>query len=137
MLRSNVADWSPEELWRAYIQLTEAEEAFRIQKSDLRIRPVWHHKQERVEAHILVCFLTYVLWRRLGQMCQAAGLGDEPRKVFAELSELAVVDVDFVAAPWAGAACFPRIISLVVTTFAPRCCKKGDLVLKLRKLGEL
>lgn len=93
MLRSNVADWSPEELWRAYIQLTEAEEAFRIQKSDLRIRPVWHQKQERVEAHILVCFLTYVLWRTLGQMCRAAGLGDEPRKVFAELSELAVVDV--------------------------------------------
>jgi transposase len=93
MLRSNVADWSPEELWRAYIQLTEAEEAFRIQKSDLRIRPVWHQKQERVEAHILVCFLTYVLWRTLGQMCRAAGLGDEPRKVFAELSELAVVDL--------------------------------------------
>ena len=93
MLRSNVADWSPEELWRAYIQLTEAEEAFRIQKSDLRIRPVWHQKQERVEAHILVCFLTYVLWRTLGQMCRAAGLGDEPRKVFAELRELAVVDV--------------------------------------------
>jgi len=93
MLRSNVADWSPEELWRAYIQLTEAEEAFRIQKSDLRIRPVWHQKQERVEAHILVCFLTYVLWRTLGQMCRAAGLGDEPRKVFAALSELAVVDV--------------------------------------------
>jgi hypothetical protein len=93
MLRSNVADWSPEELWRAYIQLTEAEEAFRIQKSDLRIRPVWHQRQERVEAHILVCFLTYVLWRTLGQMCRAAGLGDEPRKVFAELSELAVVDV--------------------------------------------
>jgi transposase len=93
MLRSNVADWSPEELWRAYIQLTEAEEAFRIQKSDLRIRPVWHQKQERVEAHILVSFLTYVLWRTLGQMCRVAGLGDEPRKVFAELSELAVVDV--------------------------------------------
>ena len=93
MLRSNAADCSPEELWRAYIQLTEAEEAFRIQKSDLRIRPVWHQKQERVEAHILVCFLTYVLWRTLGQMCRAAGLGDEPRKVFAELSELAVVDV--------------------------------------------
>ena len=57
LLRSNVTDWSPEELWRAYIQLTEAEAAFRIQKSDLRLRPVWRQKQERVEAHILVCFL--------------------------------------------------------------------------------
>ena len=93
LLRSNVTDWSPEELWRAYIQLTEAEEAFRIQKSDLRIRPVWHQKQERVEAHILVCFLTYVLWQTLGQMCRAAGLGDEPRKVFAELGEIVLADV--------------------------------------------
>jgi len=81
LLRSNVTGWGPEELWRAYIQLTEAEEAFHIQKSDLRLRPVWHQKQERVEAHILVCFLTYVLGRTLGQLCRCAGLGDEPRKV--------------------------------------------------------
>ena len=40
--------------WKAYIQLTEAEDAFRIQKSDLRIRPIWHHKEDRVLAHILV-----------------------------------------------------------------------------------
>jgi len=46
--------------------LTEAEAAFRIHKSDLRIRPIWHQKQERVEAHILVCFLAYVLWKTLG-----------------------------------------------------------------------
>lgn len=57
VLRSNVADWMDEELWKAYIQLTEAEEAFRIQKSDLRIRPVWHQKEDRVKAHIMVCFL--------------------------------------------------------------------------------
>lgn len=60
MLRSNVTDWTPEELWRAYIQLTEAEAAFRIQKSDLQIRPVWHQRADRVQAHILVCFLAYV-----------------------------------------------------------------------------
>ena len=48
MLRSNIRDWSPEELWRTYIQLTEAEEAFRIHKSDLSIRPIWHQKEERV-----------------------------------------------------------------------------------------
>ncbi len=56
MLRSNVTDWTPEDLWRAYIQLTEAEAAFHIHKSDLAIRPVWHQKQCRVQAHILVCF---------------------------------------------------------------------------------
>jgi transposase len=93
LLRSNVADWSGEELWRAYIQLTEAERAFRIQKSDLQLRPVWHQKQERVSAHILVCFLAYVLWKTLGRMCEAAGLGQEPRKVFDELRQIQMVDV--------------------------------------------
>jgi hypothetical protein len=73
--------------------LTEAEAAFRIHKSDLKIRPVWHQKAQRVQAHILVCFLAYVLWKTLGQMCKVAGLGDEPRRVFEELSKIRVVDV--------------------------------------------
>jgi len=93
LLRSNVVDWTPEELWRAYIQLTQAEDAFHIQKSDLQIRPLWHQKSERVQAHILVCFLAYVLWKTLEAQCRQAGLGDEPRKVFSELSEIALVDV--------------------------------------------
>jgi len=93
VLRSNVTGWSDEDLWRAYIQLTDAETAFRIQKSDLSLRPVWHQKEDRVLAHILVCFLAYVLWKLLGQLCQRAGLGNEPRRVLAELSELRVVDV--------------------------------------------
>jgi hypothetical protein len=93
VLRSNVNDWTHEEIWRAYIQLTQAEAAFRIQKSDLALRPVWHQKEDRVLAHILVCFLAYVLWKFLGQLCVKAGLGDEPRRVLAELSELRTVDV--------------------------------------------
>jgi transposase len=93
MLRSNVTDWTPEELWRAYIQLTEAEAAFRIHKSDLQIRPVWHQRTDRVQAHILVCFLAYVLWKTLAQLSKMAGLGDEPRKIFEELSELSMVDI--------------------------------------------
>jgi len=93
LLRSNITDWSAEELWRAYIQLTQAEAAFRIHKSDLGIRPIWHQKAERVQAHILVCFLAYVIWKALGRMCQAAGLGDEPRKVFEEISQIRTVDV--------------------------------------------
>ena len=93
LLRSNVTDWSAEDLWKAYIQLTEAEAAFRIHKSDLRIRPIWHQKDERVLAHILVCFLAYVLWKTLGELCRAAGLGSEPRRVFAELGKITVVDV--------------------------------------------
>jgi len=93
LLRTNVADWSDEELWKAYIQLTEAEAAFRIHKSDLSIRPVWHQKEDRVLAHILVCFLAYVLWKTLAGLCQRAGLGDEPRRVFKELQDIRVVDV--------------------------------------------
>ncbi len=93
LLRTNVTDWSAENLWRAYIQLTEAEAAFRIQKSDLRIRPVWHQKKDRVLAHILVCFLAYVLWKTLHQMTKAAGLGDEPRRIFEELGKIGLVDV--------------------------------------------
>jgi hypothetical protein len=93
VLRTNVSGWSDEDLWRAYMQLTDAETAFRIQKSDLSLRPVWHQKEERVLAHILVCFLAYVLWKFLGQLCQQAGLGHEPRRVLDELSELRAVDV--------------------------------------------
>jgi len=92
ILRTNVTDWSDEELWKAYIQLTEAEAAFCIHKSDL-IRPIWHQKEDRVLAHIFVCFLAYVLWKTLGQMCQQAGLGNEPRRVLKELGELRMMDV--------------------------------------------
>ena len=93
LLRSNVIDWTPEELWHAYVQLTEAEAAFRVHKSDLQIRPVWHQREHRVGAHILVCFLAYVLWKTLAARCHQGGLGDEPRQVFEELSEITLVDV--------------------------------------------
>lgn len=93
MLRSNVTDWSAEELWKAYVQLTQAEAAFCIHKSDLRIRPVWHQNKDRVDAHILVCFLAYVLWKTLDQLCEGAGLGNSARKVLDELKGMQLVDV--------------------------------------------
>jgi transposase len=93
LLRSNITDWSGQELWNAYMQLTEAEAAFRIHKSDLEIRPVWHQKSERVHAHILICFLAYVLWKTFGQMCKGSGLGDEPRRIFEEIGRIKAVDV--------------------------------------------
>ncbi|MDR3077539.1 MAG: IS1634 family transposase [Planctomycetota bacterium] len=93
ILRTNIQNWRPEDLWEAYIHLTEAEEAFRIHKSDLRLRPVWHQKEERVRAHILVCFLAYALWKTLARLCSRAGLGDEPRRVLKELSLIQLVDV--------------------------------------------
>ena len=93
LLRSNITEWSASALWEAYMQLTQAEAAFRLHKQDLSLRPIWHQKAERVQAHILVCFLAYVLWKALGQLCQRAGLGDEPRQVLEELAQLRTVDV--------------------------------------------
>ena len=93
MLRTNISDWSAPELWKAYIQLTQAESAFRICKDELGLRPVWHQKTERVEAHILVCFLAYVLWKTIGQMGKQAGIGDSPKKLLEELGAIQMVDV--------------------------------------------
>jgi len=93
VLRSNVADWSPEELWRTYTQLHEAEAAFRIHKSDLRIRPIWHQREDRVQAHILVCFLAYAMWKLLQGWQQRAGLGSSPRTLLEEFARITVVDV--------------------------------------------
>ncbi len=93
VLRTNIADWSAEDLWRTYIQLTDAEAAFRIQKSELGIRPVWHQRADRVQAHILVCFLAYVLWKTLEQWQQRAGLGRSPRTILDELRRIQSTDV--------------------------------------------
>jgi transposase len=93
VLRTNVTDWTPESLWQTYIQLTEAEAAFRIHKSELSLRPVWHQKQDRVQAHIFVCFLAYVLWKTLEQWQQRAGLGRAPRTILNELGRIQSSDV--------------------------------------------
>jgi transposase len=93
ILRTNIAEWTNEELWRTYIQLTEAEAAFRIHKSDLSIRPVWHHKADRIQAHIFICFLAYVLWKTLQKWQSRAGLGDAPRTLFTEFSRIHATDV--------------------------------------------
>jgi len=93
ILRTNIHDWNEEDLWRAYIQLTEVEAAFRIHKSDLSIRPVWHQKAERVQAHILVCFLAYVLWKTLEQWQRRAGLGNSPRTLLEEIGRIQSTDV--------------------------------------------
>jgi transposase len=93
LLRSNVADWKPEELWKAYMQLTEAEAAFRVQKGELRLRPLWHHTAERVEAHILVCFLAYVLWKTLEGWSQRAGLGRSVATLLEEFARIQSTDV--------------------------------------------
>jgi len=93
VLRTNLRDWTSEALWRTYIQLSEAEAAFRIHKSELSIRPIWHQREDRVLAHILICFLAYVLWKTLEQWQSRAGLGNSPRTILQELAAVQSTDV--------------------------------------------
>ena len=93
LLRSNITEWSDEQLWKAYIQLAQAEAAFRIQKDQLQVRPIWHQRADRVQAHILVCFLAFVLWKTLELWQQRAGLGNSPRTVLEEIARIQSNDV--------------------------------------------
>jgi len=93
LLRSNIEDWSDQQLWKAYIQLTQAEAAFRIQKDQLNLRPIWHQREDRVQAHILVCFLAFVLWKSLEMWQERAGLGNSPRTIIEELARIHSHDV--------------------------------------------
>jgi transposase len=93
LLRSNIDDWGDQQLWKAYIQLTQAEAAFRIQKDQLNLRPIWHQREDRVQAHILVCFLAFVLWKSLEMWQQRAGLGNSPRTILEELARIHSHDV--------------------------------------------
>jgi transposase len=93
LLRSNLTNIDAATLWKRYIQLTEAEWAFRITKDELEIRPIWHHKEDRVKAHILVCFLAYAMWKTLGGWMRAGGLGDAPRTLLYDLEKIKSADV--------------------------------------------
>jgi len=70
LLRTNLQAETPEELWSKYMQLTEAEASFRALKSELSIRPLFHQKERRVKAHVLVAFLGYALWVTLKHLLQ-------------------------------------------------------------------
>lgn len=93
LLRTNLNETDPCKLWKRYIQLTDVEWAFRITKDELKIRPIWHQKTDRVLGHILVSFLAYVLWKTLGQWMRGSGLGDAPRTVLEEFARIKSGDV--------------------------------------------
>jgi hypothetical protein len=80
LLLSDQTDWSPEDLWRTYIQLTRAEDAFRAMKSNLLLRPMWHQTSDRIEAHVFVCVLAYALWKALAHLLGNAGVKTRIRK---------------------------------------------------------
>ncbi len=93
LLRTNCTEKDPAKLWQWYIQLTQAEDAFRISKGDLHLRPVFHQKTERVEAHILVCFLSLALWRTLEMWMKGKQLGNCARQLVKEIATVKSMDV--------------------------------------------
>lgn len=133
LLRTNLTGVDPSTLWECYIQLTEAEWAFRITKDELKIRPIWHQKTERVKAHILVCFLAYVLWKTLAQWMRRSGLGDAPRTLLMELAKIKSGDIVLAARHPDGRN--PRTIRLrcVTTADAPQKALLSRLGLTLPK----
>ena len=93
LLRTNLEEPDPVKLWQQYIQLVDAEWAFRISKDELELRPVWHQTADRVKGHILVCFIAYAMWKTLSGWMQASGLGEAPRSLVQELSTIKSGDV--------------------------------------------
>ena len=93
ILRTNWTETDPKTIWNTYVQLTEVEDAFRTTKHDLGMRPIFHQKKDRTQAHILVCFLSLVVWRTLQQWMKTSGLGTAPRRLLTEMRQIQSLDV--------------------------------------------
>lgn len=93
LLRTNCTEQDPAKLWRWYIHLTEVEDAFRVGKSDLGLRPVYHQREDRVQAHIMVCFLALAMWRCLEMWLDVKHLGDCARQVLEQMATIHSMDV--------------------------------------------
>ena len=108
LLRAHWTERDPAKLWQTYVQLAEAEAAFRTMKSEVKLRPIWHYKAQRVEAHILVAFLGYCLWVCLKKRAEHAAPGLTPWQILDQLGRIILVDVEFQLRDgrW---LCLPRI----------------------------
>lgn len=93
LLRTNLEGESEEELWRMYMQLNDAEAAFRTLKQDLSIRPIFHQRDDRVRAHVLVCFVAYAMYRALDRLANDRGLEMSGRRVLAQLATIKSGDI--------------------------------------------
>jgi transposase len=93
LLRTNLTTDKPEELWKQYIVLTEIEQAFKEIKHDLSIRPIYHQKDDRIEAHIFVSFLSYCLQVSLKQKAKRKAPGLTPRAIVEKFKAMQMVDV--------------------------------------------
>jgi len=93
LLRTNLVAQEPERLWTFYIQLTEVEQAFKELKHDLAVRPIYHQKESRIEAHIFVAFLAYCLQVTLKAKLRPLAGGITPHEVIAKFKTMQMVDV--------------------------------------------
>jgi transposase len=93
LLRSNLLEEQPVQLWHLYIQLTQVEEAFKNLKGDLSLRPLFHQKEARIEAHIFVAFLAYCLHVTLRRWLRDLAPGLTPRSVLEKFSAVQMIDV--------------------------------------------
>jgi len=93
LLRTNLSGKTPEDLWRTYIQLTDVEEAFKTEKTELAIRPIWHQLERRVRAHVLFSFLAYAMWKTLQTWMERSGLGRGARTVIEQFARIKAADV--------------------------------------------
>lgn len=93
LLRTNLTAGNPEELWKQYMVLTEVEQAFKELKNDLEIRPVYHQKDERIESHIFVSFLSYCLQVTLKQRARSKAPGLTPRAILEKFKTMQMIDV--------------------------------------------
>ena len=93
LLRTNLTAGAPEQLWTFYVQLTEVEQAFKELKHDLAVRPIFHHNEQRIQAHIFVAFLAYCLQVTLKARLRPLASGITPREVIAKFTTMQMVDV--------------------------------------------
>lgn len=93
LLRSNLNGEDPAKLWEYYIQLTEVEQAFKELKHDLAIRPIYHQRDDRIDAHIFVAFIAYCLQVTLKHRLRTLAPGLTPRAVLEKFACLQMVDV--------------------------------------------
>jgi len=93
LLRTNLVENDPAQLWSYYLQLVAVEEAFKTLKGDLAIRPIFHHEEARIEAHIFIAFLAYCLHVTLGRRLHALAPGLTPRSVLEKFAAIAMIDV--------------------------------------------
>jgi transposase len=108
LLRAHWTEPDPARLWQTYVQLTEAEAAFRTLKSEVKVRPIWHWLERRVEAHVLVAFLGYCLWVCLRKKAQRIAPSLTPWQILQQLGQIALVEVWFELRD-GHTICLPRI----------------------------